>query len=196
MLRVYTVALAVALVGASLSATVMAPTEFRDVVTDATLIVRGRVTDVRAVIVRGAGIESVASIAVDSVLKGQAGEFVSVRVPGGEIGRERFFMVGAPRLVSGEQAVFFLKRSLDNAWRPVGLTMGIYRVQAEPLSGNPVVDPPVVVGVTASVGQIVRGDARRRLMPLQEFESLVRLVMAGRASQPSAGGAGGGGGGR
>ena len=47
------------------------------------LIVRGRVTDVRAIEVP-AGVESVATFAVERVLKGPAGDFVSVRVPGGD----------------------------------------------------------------------------------------------------------------
>jgi hypothetical protein len=172
---------ALAWCGAAASATVVVPTAFRDVVKDAALIARGHVTDVRSVVVPNAGIDSVATIAVDSLLKGPAAQFVSIRVPGGQVGRYRFVAVGAPHLVIGEQAVFFLKRDPDNAWRPIGLTLGIYRVQADPQSGRPVVDPPLVPGVTASIGQVVRGDRRRAPMPIPEFESLVRLVMASDA---------------
>jgi hypothetical protein len=165
--------------GAPLDASLTVSAEFREIVADASLIVRGRITDVRAVAVPGSGIESVGTIAVDGVLKGTAEPFVAVRVPGGLIGRRRFVMVGAPTLRTGEQAVFFLKRTADGAWRPVGLTQGIYRVQAEPISGRPVVRPPVVPGRTAPAsGRTVRGDLRRTLMPIPEFESLVRLVMA------------------
>src|SRR4051812_41767969 len=114
------------LLGTVASATVIVPTEFREIVADASLIVRGTVTDVRAVEVRGEGIDSIGTIAVASVLKGSAPDgFVSIRVPGGTIGRTRFVMIGAPELTPNEQAVFFLKRGADNFWRPVGLTMGI-----------------------------------------------------------------------
>jgi hypothetical protein len=173
------VIVAVGLAVASVGATLVVPADFRQVVTDAGLIVRGRVTDVRAVAVRGVGVDSIVTVAVEGVVKGQADTFVSVRVPGGEIGRYRYVMVGAPTFRVGQRAVFFLKRGADNFWRPVGLTMGVYRVQAAPVSGAPVVQPPLVAGRTASAtGPAVRGDTRRRLMPVAEFESLVRLVMA------------------
>jgi hypothetical protein len=162
-------------VGASLTVS----TDFREIVSDATLIVRGRITDVRAAAVPGKGIESIGTVAVDGVIKGTAASFVAVRVPGGSAGGRRFVMVGAPTLRVGEQAVFFLKRDPESGWRPIGLTQGIYRVQAEPLTGRPVVRPPVVAGRTAPLsGQTVRGDLRRTLLPVPEFESLVKLVMA------------------
>ena len=87
MLRKSLVVAAMAVVaGPSLVATVVVPAEFRAIVTDAALIVRGRVTDVRAVAVPGRGIESIATVAVEAVLKGTAESFVSVRVPGGTVG--------------------------------------------------------------------------------------------------------------
>jgi len=169
--------------GTSLVATISVPAEFREIVSDAGLIVRGRITDVRGVVVPGAGVDSIATVAIETVLKGSAADFVSVRVPGGDVGRYRHVMVGAPTLRAGERAVFFLWRGGDNTWRPVGLSMGIYRVKSDPQTGQPVVNPPLVVGRTTSVGRVVRGDTRRKLLPIQEFESLVRLVIAGRTGQ-------------
>jgi hypothetical protein len=41
-----------------------------------------------------------------------------------------------------------------------------------------------VGGITAArSGPAVRGDTRRRLMPVNDFEALVKLVMASSASQ-------------
>lgn len=172
---------ALAVSGAPVSATVVIPTEFKEIVSDASLIVRGHITDVRSVVVPNTGIESIGTIAVDATLKGQPEAFVSIHVPGGEIGRDRFFMVGAPRLTVGENAVFFLKRGADNLWRPVGLTMGIFRMQSEAQTGRTVVDPPLMTGQTAAAGPVIRGDVRRRSMPVDEFESLVRLVVVSQA---------------
>jgi hypothetical protein len=76
------------------SATVTIPTEFKEVVADAGLIVRGHVTDVRAVSTRSLGIETLATVGVEAVLKGEAADFVIMRVPGGVIGRVRSVMVG------------------------------------------------------------------------------------------------------
>jgi hypothetical protein len=174
--------------GPSLVATVVVPAEFRAIVTNAALIVRGHVTDVRAVAVPGRGIESIATVAVDAVLKGTAESFVSVRVPGGTVDGRRFVMVGSPTLRASESAVFFLTRDSENAWRPAGLSSGIARLERAPGDGRLVVRPPVLVGQTASVGRVVRGDRRRRLLSVAEFESMVRLVLAG-ANGGRAGGA-------
>src|SRR5262249_32627184 len=103
-------------------------------------------------------------------------------------GGSRFVMVGAPDFRIGERALFFLKRSSDNAWRPVGLSMGVYPIRAEPLTGQPVVDPPLVAGRTATAGQhVVRGDTRRKSMSAREFESLAQLMQAARAKTRAAG---------
>jgi hypothetical protein len=164
---------ALVLASASVFATVVVPAEFREVVTDAELIVRGLVTDVRSFVVPGDGIDTVATIAVESVLKGQAMDsFVSVRVPGGEVGSTKFVMVGAPTFKNGDRAVFFLKRTREQIWRPIGLTMGVYRVQAEPGTGRAVVYPPALptASRTATSATVVRGDPQRKLLPVSEFE--------------------------
>jgi len=162
---------------AALVATTLVPTDFKEVVSSSTLIVRGHVTDTRGVITPLGGIETVVTVAVDSFIKGQADAFISLRLPGGQVGNSRMVTIGAPTLKIGQQAVLFLKAGPDNALRPVGLTMGVYPVLPEALSGRPVVLPPVVAGQTSSTRQPVRGDVRRKPMPVQEFESLVKLVM-------------------
>jgi hypothetical protein len=161
------------------------PAEFRDVAHDATLIIRGRVTDLRAVRVPGAGIDTIATVAVESVLKGQGDRFVYVRVPGGELNGRKFVMVGAPTFAPGQRAVMFLRPSAtDTTWAPVGLTMGIYRVQRDPATGRPVIHPPVITGRTAGAsGTARRGDRDRKFLQVQEFESLVRLVLTSTPGQ-------------
>jgi len=177
----------ISLLVAAPAATVVVPTEFRQVVADAGLIARGHVTDVRSLVVPDFGIETVATVAIDEVLKGETTDFVSVWVPGGEVGRTRAVMVGAPRLRMGESAVFFLKRGPDNAWRPVGLTMGVYPIYADPATRRALVNPPVVADRTAASGQVVRGDEQRKPMALADFQSLVRLVIAGQSAPASRG---------
>lgn len=154
--------------------------EFREVVSEASTIVRGRVTDVRALRSPAGDVESAVTIAVETVLKGEADRFVTMHVPGGVIGRYRTVMVGAPVMRPGEQAVFFLKSAPGNTLRPVGLVQGVYRVTASPGSIG-MVHAPVVPGVnTASSGRVIRGDVRRKALPVAEFESLVRLMLTRR----------------
>ncbi len=178
---VTTIGVLIVMAAAAAQATVVAPVEFRQAVAEAALIVRGHVTDVRAVELP-TGVESAVTLAVDRVLKGQTDGFVTVRVPGGTIGRYRYVFVGAPTFTLNEQVILLLKPGPDNVLRPIGLWQGVYPIQPMPGTGQPAVAPPPVVAQTASTGQIIRGDARRRLMAVPEFESLVRLVMA--ASTP------------
>jgi len=165
----------------SLSATVTVPAEFREVVSDAAVILRGHVTDARGVVQPARGIETVATVAVDEVIKGDASDFVSVVVPGGTVGRIRSEMAGGPKLRVGERAVLFLKRDRQNLWRPVGLSLGIYPIRTDVATGDALINPPLVAGQTADEGTVVRGDERRKPMAPAEFASLVRLVMAASA---------------
>jgi len=92
-------------------------------------------------------------------------------------------MTGAPRFAVNEQAVVFLKRDGENNWRLVGLSQGVYRVQAEARTGRAIVETPVVGGrTTAASGPVVRGDLRRKPMAVQEFDSFVRLIVAGQTA--------------
>ena len=171
---------------APIAAHVSVPVDFRKTVVDSTLIIRGRVSDVRAIRLADGGVESVATFQVASVLKGAADQFVPVRVPGGLIGQTRFVMTGAPRFAVNQQAVVFLKRDGENNWRLVGMSQGVYRVQAEARTGRAIVETPVVAGRTTAVtGQVLRGDVRRKPMAVQEFDQFVRLIVA---SQRTGGG--------
>ena len=161
----------------SLIASTFLSAEFKEVVSAASTIVRGRVSDVRAYRSGSGDVESAVTIAVETTLKGSRETFVSMRLPGGTIGRYRSVMVGAPVMRVGERAVFFLKTGPNNSLWPVGLAQGIYRVSAA--SAVPMVYAPVVPGVTTNTtGTVIRGDVRRKTLPVTEFESLVRLVLA------------------
>ena len=61
--------------------------------------------------------------------------------------------------------------------------MGVYPVHNDPRTGQGLVRPPIVAGRTASLGPIVRGDTRRKNLAIQEFESLIQLIIAGRVGQ-------------
>lgn len=159
-------------------ASTLLPADFRTVVAEATVIVRGRVTDARAVRTPVGDVETMATIAVDAVLKGEAPGFVTMRVPGGTLGRYRTVMPGAPRVTAGDAGVYLLKRAPGGALWPVGLTSGIYRITVA--DGRALVVPPVLPGVTTpAAGPVVRGDAGRRTIPLGQFESLVALAAGG-----------------
>jgi hypothetical protein len=168
----------IALAVTSAAAHLWVPADFREIVSESSLIVRGRVNDVRGIARPGSGIETVATIVAENVLKGQPAQFVSVLVPGGTVGNRRSVMTGAPELRAGDRAVFFLKRDTTAVFRLTGLSMGLYRLQGDPGTGRATVKPPIVLMRNSPPGPIVRGDNARTSMSLQEFESLVRLVAA------------------
>lgn len=176
--------LCAAMFSSVVSASVSIPVEFRELVARADLIVRGRVTDVRALTTPGFGVESAATVAVDRILKGRADRFLSVRVPGGQVGRYRTVMVGAPVLHVGESAVFFLVRGADGALRPLGLASGVFDIEADPATGQLLVHPPVVALGRTPTGPIVRGDARRPMLSVPDFEGLVGVVLTARVAGP------------
>src|SRR5688572_33482765 len=84
-------------------ATVEVPVEFGEMVQGSQLVVYGRVVDVRGQQTGDRGsIEAIVTVAVAQALKGQPGETVSFRLPGGEFGRYRRVIVGVPRFTSGD----------------------------------------------------------------------------------------------
>ena len=108
---------------------VVVPAEFSEMVTASDLVVHGRVVAIRPQIVGDRRtIETVITVAVVDALKGQPGETVYFRVPGGQVGRYRRVMVGAPEFVEGEEVVLFLKGRAPGVPFPFGLSQGVYRV--------------------------------------------------------------------
>jgi hypothetical protein len=79
----------------------------------------------------------------------------------------------------------------DTAFRPIGLTMGVYPIQTDPATRKVTVEPPVIGGTTTgATGAVVCGDQRRLPVSVVEFESLVRLAMATRPGAVNRGGGG------
>jgi hypothetical protein len=158
---------------ASLSAMVVVPAEFSAMVTTSDLVVHGRVVGTRAQLVGDRRtIETVVTLAVVDAIKGQPGETVYFRVPGGQVGRYRRVMVGAPEFTSGDEVVLFLKGRAPGVPFPFGLSQGVYRVVRD-AGGRSLVTPPVI---SEAAGRVVRGDVSRRPVELAAFTRSVRAI--------------------
>ena len=168
--------LAIALNG-SLHAMVVVPAEFGDMVAASQTIVHGRVIDVQSFETAGRRtIESLVTVQVVEAIKGQPGATAYFKLPGGQVGRYRRVMVGAPQCERGDEVVLFLKGNAPAVPMPFGLTQGVYRVDRD-AAGRATVKPMVAAGPE----RIVRGDPSRRPLELAAFTSLVRTVAsAGR----------------
>ena len=161
-----------------LHATVLLPAEFREIVAGSQLIVYGRVTDVRPEWTTDRRrIDSLVTIAVGSYLKGGPGETVTIRVPGGQIGRYKSVTIGAPAFRPGEEAVFFLTARGPSVASVFGMSQGVFRVRVDARTGGRMVVPPALMARSEEPEKVVRGALDRRPVALEAFASRVRVAL-------------------
>src|SRR5688500_7638588 len=121
----------------TLSATVVVPAEFGEMVAASQTIVHGRVVDVRAQMSTGRrSIESIVTVQVASTLKGERRSEIVLRLPSGRVGRYRRITAGAPELTEGDEVVLFLEGRSPAVPMPFGLTQGVYRVLRQDGAGR------------------------------------------------------------
>ena len=160
--------------GSTASATTVLPVEFDEMVTRSQTVVRGRVIDVRVQLTAGRrSIESLVTLEVLDAVKGSAAREIVFRVPGGQIGRYRRVMVGAPEFAPGDDVVVFLSGSFPVIPMPFGLSQGVYRIGRDG-AGRGVVSKP-----QPGQERLVRGDPARRPVDVDVFLRQVRAI-AGR----------------
>ena len=170
---------AVALIGMLCSfraeATVVVPADLGELTREARAIALGRVTavDGRWTDDRR-GIETIVTLEVEQYLKGSLGGVLQFRVPGGELGRFRSIVVGAPELRADERVIVFLGASGPMVPFVLGFNQGVYRVVAA--NGGFVVTPPALLPAAAGSVPVVRGDRARRPLPLNQFTQQVRAL--------------------
>lgn len=178
MRRLFTI-LVLLLLAQDARATVLLPAEFREVVAGSQIIVYGRVTDVRA---EWSGdrtrIDTIVTVEAGSYLKGGPGDAVTFRVPGGQIGRYKNVMVGAPEFSRGEEVMLFLSAAGPSIAHVFGLNQGVYRVRVDARTGRRVVVPPVLMAARDAPQTVVRGDRSRQPLTLDSFAASVRTAMA------------------
>jgi len=156
----------------SLHAMVVLPAEFNEMVAASQTIVQGRIVDVRSFETAGRRtIESLVTVQVVDAIKGRPGATAYFKLPGGQVGRYRRVMAGAPQFTPGDEVVLFLKGSAPVVPMPFGLTQGVYRVSRD-VSGRALVVPAVAGGS----GRVVRGDPARAPLALDAFTAMVRTI--------------------
>jgi hypothetical protein len=165
----------------ALRATVLVPAEFREIVAGSQVIVYGRVADVRAEWSDNRRqIDTIVSVEAGTYLKGGPGPTVTFRVPGGQIGRFKNLMVGAPEFRPGEEAVLFLSAQGPSVAHVFGLSQGVFRVRVDPGTGRRLVIPPPLMARGDVPETVTRGAPDRRPLPLDAFATQVRLALSER----------------
>src|SRR4051812_5810839 len=159
----------------SVGATTIVPADLGELSRDAVAIARGRVADVRSQWTEDRGtVETIVTLEVEGYLKGSLGAMVRFRVPGGELGRYRTIVVGAPDFAVDQRVVVFLGAHGPTVPHIVGFNQGVFRVTRAADDSGWVVSPPPAAAAAAAAVRIVRGDAARRPLPLADFEQQVR----------------------
>jgi hypothetical protein len=178
MVRALTILLFLVALGVPLPALTVKPLSFSELVQESSAVVYGRVSEVRGQWTADRrGIESVVVVEASSYLKGDLGEEVTVRVPGGEAGGFVNIIPGTPKLLAGDRVVLFLKTSGPAIPVITGTSQGVFRVSTDPATGTNLVSPPVVNSAATTAP---RGDSSRRPVSLAAFTAAVRGVEAAR----------------
>jgi hypothetical protein len=173
------VSLLLALAGTA-RATVVVPADLGELSHDAIAIVRGRVARIDTQFTEDRGtIETLVTLEVESYLKGALGQVVRFRVPGGELGRFRSIVVGAPEFEVDQHVVVFLGAHGPSVPHVVGFNQGVFRVVRAADNSGWLVTPPANLPTTGASVRIVRGDLNRRPLPLGDFERKVRALAGG-----------------
>jgi hypothetical protein len=160
-------------------AIVVVPMTFEELVGEAAAVVYARVADVRGRWTTDRrGIESVVTLDALRYLKGDLGDQIAMRLPGGEAGGFVNVIPGAPVLRAGDLVVLFLGARGPAVLTPVGLTQGVFRVLVNAREGTAIVTPPPLKA--SAVGRVVRGAAERRALTLDAFAAEVRAISEAR----------------
>jgi hypothetical protein len=152
-------------------ATVLLPTDVRELSREAVAVARGRVATVETQWTDGRrSIETLVTLEAETYLKGDLGRLVRFRVPGGSLGRFRSVVVGAPQFSVGQRVIVFLGSRGPSIPYVLGLAQGVFRLQVT-IDGDWLVTPPMMPGVD---GPVVRGTLRPTA--LADFERQVHVL--------------------
>ena len=160
-------------------ATLIVPADLGELSRDARAIVRGRVAALDAQWTEDRGtIETIVTLEVERYIKGAFGPTLRFRVPGGDLGRFRSIVVGAPEFAVDERVVVFLGARGPSVPYVLGLSQGVFRVVRAGDNSGWFVKSPAMLPAAGAV-PIVRGDLSRSALPLDDFEQRVGALAGG-----------------
>ncbi len=146
----------------------------------AEVIATGRCTGLRTVW-EGRTLITVATVAVDDVLKGEPGATVTVALPGGNDSNRRvpvsMTFAGAPQMAIGEDVFLFLARDADvqSGLVVMGFSQGKFSIVAD-AAGSPVVSRDLTRVTLQSPAGTERGTTSR--VPLDAFKRDIREYLS------------------
>jgi hypothetical protein len=161
---------------ARIHATVVVPADLGELSRGAKAIALGRVVGVHGQWTEDRRtIETIVTLEVDEYLKGSFGSTLQFRVAGGELGRYRSIVVGAPEFAVDQRVIVFLGANGPMVPYVLGFNQGVFRVSVAG-SGGWIVSPPALLPSAVAATPVIRGDSSRRPLALAEFEQRVRTL--------------------
>lgn len=154
-------------------ATIMVPLTDEEAVSQADLIVQGRILDVRSFWNKErTAILTEARFQVEETLLGEPSRVVAVRTIGGQVGDVRIVFDAAPELKAGDRQLLFLKKHPDGAFRVVGARQRQYRIRMAP-DGREMAVPLLEPGPTLETPE---GDEvpRPKTLPVVQLKRQIR----------------------
>jgi len=179
--------LLLAIAAPTLRATSVAAPTFNELVSEAEIIFRGRVTMVTARRVErpdtpGALIKTYVTFAVERVLRGRAGPTITLEFLGGTVGEDRLEVSGMPVFSRGERNLVFVQKNGVQFCPLVAMGHGRYRVERDTVAardivvrdnGVPLTDPAEIALPLTAVPVPLRAAAAGRALSLDAFETHV-----------------------
>src|SRR6266403_6120667 len=121
------------------SATIVVPPTFEQLVQQAELIFQGTVTDVRSVW-QGEGaqrhIDTYIRFQVDENVKGNATSSYTLRVLGGTVGDETMEVTDTPKFKVGDREILFVEHNNEQFVPLVGISHGRFHIQRDEQTGQ------------------------------------------------------------
>jgi hypothetical protein len=166
------------LLTASLSASVAIPAEINTLVHDAQAIVHGRIVRLQGrASGDGLGIETLVTMEAESYLKGDLGRDVTFVVVGGQLGRYRSVVSGAPQFAEGQEVVLFLGAKAPALPHVIRLSQGAFRVAVDRRTGARTIRRQPLAGQPATWQKVQRGMGAPDGLSLQAFGAMVRTAV-------------------
>ena len=163
---------------ASLDATVTVPADLGTLAADAQVIVHGRVVRLQGrASGDGLGIETLVTLQVGSYLKGDLGRELTLLARGGQLGRYRSIVSGAPRFVEGEEVVLFLGAKAPALPHVIRLGQGAFRVSIDRRTGARTVRRQPLASAATTWQRVQRGAGPPDGLSLEAFSALVRAAV-------------------
>ena len=119
-------------------ATTVIPITLDRMTASSDVILHGEVLSSRVVAVAGneRHLQTVVTVRVDRLLKGPKGTGeVTLRLPGGKLGKWAMQIPGMPTFKAGEEVVLFLEKT-RTSWALTGLSQGKFTVYRDPKDGT------------------------------------------------------------